>query len=190
MYCQCSYTYRELLAPNNQPLKQGDVLKQPLLANTLANISLYGSNYFYNSSFTSDMVNELRQDYGSILTVEDFLNYTVQVRDILTSQFSGLQVLGASPPSSGAVVALVLNILEGEVLPDTSHGCCDVCYYFSIGYNFTSQDFGGLSYHRIVEAFKFAYAQRMRLGDPAFNSTLNSSVQQVLGVVCTLAMVH
>ena len=128
---QSFYTYRALLAPNNQPLKQGDVLKQPLLADTLANISLYGSNYFYNSSFTSDMVNELRQDYGSILTVEDFLNYTVQVRDILTSQFSGLQVLGASPPSSGAVVALMLNILEGEVLPDTSHGCCDIlCYYF------------------------------------------------------------
>ena len=43
---------------------------------------------------------------------------------------------------------------------------------FSTGYNFTSKDFGGLSYHRMVEAFKFAYAQRMRLGDPAFNSTV------------------
>ena len=115
---------RGLLVPNGVPLKQGDVLKQPLLADTLTNISLYGSDYFYNSPFTSDMVNELQQDYGSILTVEDFHNYTVQVRDILTSQFSGLQVLGASPPSSGAVVALVLNILEGKAPPDTSHGCC------------------------------------------------------------------
>ena len=59
------------------------------------------------------MVTELQQDYGSILTEKDFHNYTAEVRDVLSSQFSGLQVLGASPPSSGAVVALVLNILEG-----------------------------------------------------------------------------
>ena len=107
-------TNRQLLAPNNIPLKLGDILKQTLLADTLANISQYGSDYFYNSPFTSDMVKELQQDYGSILTEADFHNYTVQVRNVLSSQFSGLQVLGASPPSSGAVVALVLNILEGK----------------------------------------------------------------------------
>eukprot|EP00731_Ephydatia_muelleri_P000924 Em0001g924a len=153
---------QELLAPNNIPLKQGDILKQTLLADTLTSISQYGSDYFYNSIFTSDMVTELQQDYGSILTEKDFHNYTAEVRDVLSSQFSGLQVLGASPPSSGAVVALVLNILEG--------------------YNFTSQDFGGLSYHRIVEAFKFAYAQRMKLGDPAFNSTVEQVVQYMLSI--------
>eukprot|EP00731_Ephydatia_muelleri_P017368 Em0010g466a len=149
-----------IVAPQNQTLKKGDTLKQLHLAETLANISLYGADYIYNSSFTSDMVNELRQDYGSILSVDDFLNYTAQVREVLTSQFSGLQVLGASPPSSGAAVAMVLNILEG--------------------YNWTAKDFGGLTYHRIVEAIKFAYAQRMLLEDPSFNSTVQQTVQLML----------
>lgn len=54
---------------------------------------------------------------------------------------------------------------------------CDLwltLWYIS-GYNWTAKDFGGLTYHRIVEAIKFAYAQRMLLEDPSFNST----VQQV-----------
>ena len=45
-----------------------------------------------------------------------------------------------------------------------------------IGYNFTCNDYNDervLTYHRIVEAYKFAYGQRLDLGDPDFNDTIN-----------------
>ncbi len=44
---------------------------------------------------------------------------------------------------------------------------------FSPGYDFKEGELDGLSTHRIVEAMKFTYAQRMKLEDPIFNPTVN-----------------
>ncbi len=41
---------------------------------------------------------------------------------------------------------------------------------FSVGYEFKEGDLNGLSIHRIVEAMKYTYAQRLKLGDPDFNT--------------------
>ena len=47
-----------------------------------------------------------------------------------------------------------------------------------LGYNLTSPfsndgEISVLMYHRIIEAFKFSYAWRSRLGDPDFNSQID-----------------
>lgn len=46
------------------------------------------------------------------------------------------------------------------------------------GYNMTSESRANaanssLTYHRIIEAFKFGFSWRARLGDPAFNNDTN-----------------
>lgn len=60
------------------------------------------------------MVEEL-QAAGAIIEEEDFLNYTAIERRPVESKFDGLRVFSTPPPSSGAVLALILNILEGQL---------------------------------------------------------------------------
>ena len=57
------------------------------------------------------------------------------------------------PPGSGILLAFILNILDG--------------------YNFTSENVKTvnssiLTFHRMIEAFKFAYARRTEIGDPDY----------------------
>ena len=56
------------------------------------------------------------------------------------------------PPGSGILVAFILNILDAYKLNPSS----------------ITEDQAVLTYHRIVEAMKFAYARRTLLGDPAY----------------------
>ena len=95
-------------------MEEGEILKRPLYADTLTKVGQSGSIYFYNSSFTEEMLADLRE-YDSIFTIEDFLSYAAIEKEAVVSDFSGLKVLGVPPPASGAVLALILNILEGNL---------------------------------------------------------------------------
>jgi gamma-glutamyltranspeptidase/glutathione hydrolase/leukotriene-C4 hydrolase len=66
----------------------------------------------------------------------------------VTTFYHGRKIITAGPPASGSVAVSVLNILEGLNL--AQDGDTD------------------LNFHRLVEGFKFGFAQRSFIGDPAF----------------------
>ena len=102
-----------LISPNGQALTVGSTLKQPQLATTLRAIAEEGPDYFYNSNFTKKLVKDLRERYNSILTFEDFKNYTAVTRPVLISRFdNNMTIYSFPPPASGAMLALILNILD------------------------------------------------------------------------------
>jgi len=111
----CSYQFTK--EDNTTLLQEGDLLIRPLLAQTLKDIAMgtpdEAVELFYNSNFTDELIEEINS-YGGILEKEDFVNYEVNEHDALVSQFGDLKILGAPAPSSGAVFAFMLNILEGE----------------------------------------------------------------------------
>ena len=71
------------------------------------------------------MVSELQRDYNSVVTVEDFQNYTAIEREVVTSHFDDLEVIGVPPPASGAVLGLILNILDGRHQELSLPSSCD-----------------------------------------------------------------
>lgn len=68
-------------------------------------------------------------------------------------QLADKQILySMPPPGSGVLAGYILNILDGFLQQRQSK----------------PNDTDPLTYHRIVEAFKHAYAQRTKLADPRF----------------------
>ncbi|XP_046333062.2 glutathione hydrolase 1 proenzyme-like [Haliotis rufescens] len=140
-------------ATTGEPVKVGEKVKLPLLADTLNTIAEGGQSAFYNGSLTDIIVNETRR-YGGIISREDLNQYNATWRTPLSVTLrDNLTLYSVPPPGSGAVYEYIMNILDGYgFTPDS----------------LSTNEKSVLTYHRIVEAMKFAYAKRTDLGDEDF----------------------
>ncbi|XP_072046842.1 glutathione hydrolase 1 proenzyme-like [Amphiura filiformis] len=141
---------------NGELLAEGDTFRHPRYADTLEAIAENGGDYFYNE-MADDIVRDI-EDAGGIITREDLRQYNVRRRNPISITLNGgFKVYTPPPPSSGVVVSLIFNILDGFFgsSPDADN-------YFK------EQSLLGLTYHRLVEAFKFGFGQRGNLADSSF----------------------
>ncbi|XP_045536410.1 glutathione hydrolase 1 proenzyme isoform X5 [Papilio machaon] len=134
--------------------RPGTVVKpSEAFCKTLKVIARNGGDELYNGSLAVEFLDDL-QRAGSIVTADDLRNYQAKITDSLAVPLSNGDVLHVPPPpSSGVILVNILNILSG--------------------YNFTHNSINTtedkiLTYHRIIEAFKYAYATRTKLGDVDF----------------------
>ncbi|XP_021926880.1 gamma-glutamyltranspeptidase 1-like isoform X2 [Zootermopsis nevadensis] len=133
--------------------RPGERIRPKKFCETLKIIAKNGGNCLYNGSLAKVFVSDI-QEMGGIITEEDMASYRVKWDEPITVNLQDKMTLFSTPPpGSGILLGFVLNILDG--------------------YNFTSESIRDtnstiLTYHRIIEAFKFAYARRTELGDGDF----------------------
>ncbi len=138
---------RSIFFNGDAPLREGDRLIQPDLAETLRAIAGGGSRAFYEGH-TADRIAQAVQAAGGIMTKADLVNYHAVERPVVRGSYRGYDIVSMPPPSSGGVHLIeMLNILEGYDLGKLG------------------RDVPAL--HLMIEAMRRAYADRaVYMGDP------------------------
>ncbi len=93
------------------PIMAGDTMRLPQLAAVLEGITEEGSDYFYRSQFTEQVVAEIAERGGNI-SVADFNNYQVLTGAPVSTDYRGFQIVSAAPPQSGITLLEILKMAE------------------------------------------------------------------------------
>ena len=130
--------------------EEGEIFKQPELADTLERIAAKGPKEFYEGETAKRIVADMA-DHGGLITEKDLKEYSAKVRVPVRGTYRGYEIISAPPPSSGGTALIeILNTLE----------------------HFDLKSMGALSaaaLHLEAESMRRAFADRARyMGDADF----------------------
>jgi len=130
-----------LYYPGGEPLKAGDMLRNPALAESLRRVASDGAKALQQGSLAAAILQAL-QSRGSDMTVADLAGYQAKQRPELCGSFRLYRICGFGPPSSGGIAVLqILGILEAlDPNPSSQLQITDL--------------------HRLAEASRLAFADR------------------------------
>jgi len=105
-------TAKVFLHGGTTPLKQGEIVKQPDLAATIARIQKRGWREFYEGE-TARLIDRDMAAHNGTIRYDDLRNYRAIERDPIQTTYRGNLVFSTPPSSSGGLAIIeMLNILE------------------------------------------------------------------------------
>ena len=107
---------------NDQPQREGDLFRQPELADTFEQLSREGDQLFYKGEMGRILTKACNTD-GGHLSSHDLHNFKTEIRDPLQHQYRNARIYTNPPPSSGGVLIFFAQRLLSELaLGEMTHG--------------------------------------------------------------------
>jgi len=106
---------RQYFFPEGRPLKAGDKLKNPALAEVYKSLAKEGIEPFYQGWIAKNIVNAVQNSEiaPGVLSLDDMRNYKPVERAPVCSSYREHKICGMAPPSSGGITVLqILSLLE------------------------------------------------------------------------------
>jgi gamma-glutamyltranspeptidase len=140
--------YAATFESEGRPLREGDTLRLPMLAQTLRRLADEGLESFYIGALGADIAADLAE-LGSPVTAADLAAHAVSYPEPLTTRITGARLYNSTPPTQG-FASLVILALFDRLTANEADGYAHV--------------------HGLVEATKQAFLLRDRhVGDPLWH---------------------
>lgn len=141
--------WAQTFEPGGQPLGEGAVLRQPLLAATLRSLARDGLDSFYRGALAQRIAEDLAL-LGSPVSGEDLAEHQATRPDPLCVGITGARLYNCAPPTQGFASLLILALFD-RLAADAPDGFAHV--------------------HGLVEATKQAFLLRdLHVGDLAYTA--------------------
>lgn len=158
--------YQSIFEPGGRPLAEGDILRQPQLARTLALLAERGFRAFYEGDLAQSIARDLEQ-LGSPISVGDLAAHRALRPAALCASVSAGLLYNLAPPTQGLASLLILALFDRLGVAK-------------------SETFAHL--HGLIEATKQAFLVRdAHVGDPAYMTLDPQVLLEDRGLLDTMA---
>lgn len=104
---------KALFFPNDQPLREGEMIRQPAVGQTLRTIAAEGAAGFYRGPVAESMARTV-QAGGGLLDAADLAAFAPLWQDVMDAQFGAHRICTMPPASWATAMLLQLSLMEQE----------------------------------------------------------------------------
>ena len=140
---------QDIYMPDGEQLREGEILRNPALAQTLQILADEGPSAMYGGSI-GQQIAEFIEEEGGYLRSDDFAAHSVDWVEPLQTDFNGMNVYAFPPNTQAIALPMQLTMTEHIDLENMGHNSVDYL-------------------HHLIEIKKLAFADRDRwIADPEF----------------------